>query len=55
MTKKFYSSEGASGTSLLRDAHERLEAMAAAAALISRSNGSKQSEHLPNFRLPSRS
>ena len=34
MTKKFYSSEGSSGTSLLRDAHERLEAMAAAAALI---------------------
>ena len=27
MTKKFYSSEGSSGTSLLRDAHERLEAM----------------------------
>jgi hypothetical protein len=34
MTIKFYSSEGSSGTSLLRDAHERLEAMAAAAALI---------------------
>jgi hypothetical protein len=34
MTKKFYSSEGSSGTSLLRDAHEGLEAMAAAAALI---------------------
>jgi hypothetical protein len=34
MTKKFYSSEGSSGTSLLRDAHDRLEAMSAAAALI---------------------
>lgn len=34
MTKKFYSSEGSSGTSLLLDAHKRLEAMSAAAALI---------------------
>jgi hypothetical protein len=34
MTQKFYSSEGSSGTSLLRDAHDRLEAMSAAAALI---------------------
>lgn len=34
MTQKFYSSEGSSATSLLRDAHDRLEAMSAAAALI---------------------
>ncbi len=34
MTQKFYSSEGSSGTSLLRDAHDRLEAMSAATALI---------------------
>jgi hypothetical protein len=34
MTKKFYSSEGSSGTSLLLDAQKRLEAMSMATALI---------------------
>jgi hypothetical protein len=34
MIKKFYSSEGSSGTSLLRDAHDRVEAMSAVTALI---------------------
>jgi hypothetical protein len=34
MTKEFYSSEGSSGTNLLRDAHARLEAMSMATALI---------------------